>query len=466
MNLADGLADPRPQDKEISHPPIPELSRIAWTASSNIDSARNETRPIYRLPPETLVLIIDFYQLEQFEGHHSGAYRWVGLMLVSRMWKATILSFPSLWSRLVLRTSIPQSNMVTLVDRSGSHPLQMVIPSASSQVYRRSDRRKHIELAIKLLPRISRLAIDTCSAYDASRVYDMFRGRTADQLWELNLKAPYSEEVVLYAPRLRSLFLSRTNSWSLPLSENVTHIILDFNLNPEALERGLKNSPRLKKLSINYVRRVVERPGDHPKFPLLPGVRLAIRNSEKTVVSLFALGPTNHLSVTKTIGGYAFQRAPFLGLALPQDISYLRNLDDPTTIHLRLTETEDRWVGRIITVALKSSTADRETLQVELKNVSIHMDSDPTEIETIPNRMPTITPGMAAVGYLRPLRLGKVVELRMDGFVGGWEIQTSELRYFLGQMPALRRITTSDDSTEMFSLALGTMAHSVVIERV
>jgi hypothetical protein len=157
VRLADGLADPRSQIKETSHPLTPELSRIAWTACSNIDSARNETRPIYRLPPEILALIIDFCQ---FAEQYWKPYGWVRLMLVSRTWNATILSFPSLWSKLVLDASISQFAMLVVVDRSGSHPLEVKIPSVPSEAHRKSILYKHIELVVKLLPRVSRLTID------------------------------------------------------------------------------------------------------------------------------------------------------------------------------------------------------------------------------------------------------------------------------------------------------------------
>ena len=469
MSLADGLADPRSQIKETSHPPIPELSRVAWVASSNIDSARNETRPAYRLPPEVLALIINLCQLEQFEGHHSRAYRWVQLMLVSRMWKATILSFPSLWSKLTLNASISQSKMVTLVDRSGSHPLQVVIPQECSQVYGRSVRYKHIKLAINLLPRISQLTIDTCGPYDTSRVCCMFRGRAADQLREFKFTAPISAEFVLYAPRLRSLSLSHAESWPSLLSVDITHIRLESNLNPAALERSLKSCPRLKEITIDRVRRPVGSPGGRRKISLLPGVRLVITGSGsvKAAASVFALGSTNHLSITTTIVGYGIQGTPFLEFALPRDISCLWNLDGLTVVHLRLTDTEDRNMGRTISVVLTCSTADRETLHVEIDNICFNLPPDPTKTEAIPGRIPAITVGMPRIlGYLRPLSLGEVVELRMDGFVKRWTISGSELRSFLEQMPALRRITTSDDNTRMFSLALGTMKHSVVVERV
>ena len=459
MGLADGSADSRSQIGEISHLPIPELSRIAWMASSNIDSGRNETRPIYRLPPEALALIIDFCQLEQFEGHPSGAYRWVRLMLVSRMWRATILSFPSLWSKLVLNASISQSEMITLVDRSGSHPLQVAIPRACSKAYRRSDRHKRIELAIKLLPRVSRLTIHTCGKHDRPQVPRMFKGRTADQLLELNLRTPFVEEFVLYAPRLRSLTLPRTESWPPPPSENITHICLFSSLNPESLERGLKNCPRLKEIRIDLVSYLVELPGDHPKISLLPGVRLIITGSVNTMASLFALGPTNYLSITTTFGGYGILDTPYLGFALPRDISRLGNLDDLTMVHLKLTDTGDGGLRRTFTLTLKCSTADREALHVQVDNILAYEDShpDPTDMEGVPTR---------AMGYLYPLDLRQVVELRMDGFIEGWVIHSSELSYFLEKMPTLRRITTGDDNAGMFSLALGTMEHNVVIERV
>ena len=348
------------------------------------------------------------------------------------------------------------------MDRSGSHPLQVAIPRARS---RRSVRYEHIGLAVNLLPRISQLTIDTRGAYDASRVCRMFRGRAADQLREFRFTSPISEEFVLYAPRLQSLSLSHAESWSSLLSVNITHVRLEFNLNPAALERSLKSCPRLKEIAIDRVRRPVGFPGDHRKISLLPGVRLVITGSVRTVASVFALGSTNHLSITTTLAGYDVLGTPFLELTLPRDISCLRNLDGLTVVHLRLTDTKDRHMRRTITVALKCFTADRETLHVELENIQYpNMPWGLIATEPDPGRITALTVGMRALGYLRPLGLGKVVELRVDGFVEKWTIYDSELRYFLEQMPALRRIMTGDD--DMFSLALGVTEHSVVVERI
>ena len=285
----------------------------------------------------------------------------------------------------------------------------------------------------------------------------MFRGLAADQLWEFKFTALHSEEFVLYAPRLQSLTLSHAESWSSLLSVNVTHICLESNLNPVALERSLKNCPRLKELSIHSVHQFVPRPGDRSKISLLPGVRLIITNSVKAVASLFALESTNYLSITTPAAEYGLQNTPFLESALPQDISCLRNLNGFTTVHLKLIDTGRRRLT--FTVVLKCSTADRETLYIQVDHILIYRDFYPDQMDA--ERVP-----MGGVGYLRPLDLGKVAELRMDGFVEGRDIQVSDLRYFLEQMPALRRITTGDDNVGMFSLALGTMAHNVVIERV
>ena len=68
---------------------------IAWVASSWIDSMHNRTQPIYCLPPEILVAVIEFYQSEEIINYHQKAYNWVWFMLVSCTWKTMVLLFPS-----------------------------------------------------------------------------------------------------------------------------------------------------------------------------------------------------------------------------------------------------------------------------------------------------------------------------------------------------------------------------------
>ena len=135
-------------------------------------------------------------------------------------------------------------------------------------------------------------------------------------------------------------------------------------------------------------------------------------------------------------------------------------------VYLRLTDTGGSPGGhnhRGIALVLKCSVEDRETLHLKLGYYSLGRSHslDPREI-----RFPERSPAARFLDYLRPLSLGKVIELRMEGFVGEWGLQSVELRFFLERMPALRRIKASDDSSEMFSLALGTMEHNVIIEGV
>ncbi|KAF9647388.1 hypothetical protein BDM02DRAFT_3187989 [Thelephora ganbajun] len=475
------MTQPKTKITEHHQPPTPELSRIAWTASSRIDSARNETRPIYRLPFEVLALIMDFCRSEQFANYYPRAYGWVRLMLVSRVWKATILSFPSLWSKLVMSTSVSQSGIRTILERSGSHPLQVVIPSAGwSDVYPKSIRYRHIDLVVELLPRISQLVVATCGGYDTPRIYHAFKDRTAGQLLQFSfIASPRSERLLaLHTPRLRSLYLSGVGSWPASVAENLTHIHLDFSLNPETLGSDLKNSPRLKQISINGVFQVPARFGNHSRISLMPGVRLVITGSQKAAASLFALGSTNYLSITKTIVVTDIPITPFLKFALPQDTSCFQNLNDLTKVHLKLSHLtkvylkptdsgEDPYtcMPRTATIVLRCSTAERETLHIDLEYVYNNMGSPNTMETEIVSERP---PAMRALGYLRPLDLKKVVELRIEGFVGEWRLQSFELYHFLQHMPVLRRIVTGDDNREIFLFALSTVGRSasVIVEGV
>lgn len=364
-----------------------------------------------------------------------------------------------------MRTSFSESEILTVIDRSRSHPLQVVIPS---DVYPKSTRYKHIDLVAENLPRISQLVIATLGEYDTSRIYRAFKDRSADRLERFDfIASPRLDELfALYTPRLRSLHLSEVESWPASVAENLTHIHLDSYLNPEALERDLKNSPRLEEIRIDGVYQVSERPGSPSRISLLPGVRLVIMGSQNTVASLFALGSTNYLSVTENIDLIHLSITSFLKLALPQDISCFRNLSDLTTVRLKLTDSggdSHARVPRTITVALRCSTADRETLHVELKYTLSNLRFPNTmEAEIIPER----PPAMRALNYLRPLNLKNVVELRMEGFEGEWGLQGFELYHFLQYMPALRRIMTGDNNKDIFWFALNTVGRSasVIVE--
>ena len=417
-------------------------------------------------------MIIDFYQSEHFDScHPSRAYEWVRLMFVSRMWKATILSFPSLWSKLFMNSSVPQSKILTVLERSKSHPLQVVIPPPVwSEEYPKSTRYKYVDLAAELLPRISYLAISTCGEYDTPRIYRAFKGRSSNQLQRLSfvtVPAPRLDKLfVLYAPHLRSLHLSGVESWPPSMAENITHIRLNSNLNPEALEGDLKNSPRLKEIRLDGV--YYTNIGIRSKVSLIPGVRLIITGSRDTVAHHFILGSTNYLSITTGAAIVDFSANPILKLTLPQDISCFRNLNDLTVVHLKLIDSGEgpyTHMDRNVTVILRCSTADRETLHIEVKYTLSSLWSPRTmEPEIIPER----PPAMRALNYLRPLNLRKVVELRMEGFVGEWGLQSFELCHFLQHMPALRRIVTGDDNKEIFWFALSTTRRStsVIVEGV
>jgi hypothetical protein len=424
-------------------------------------------RPIYRLPPEVLAVIINFYQSEQFNDRRR-AYRWVRLMLVSHMWRATMLSFPSLWSKIVMNVSVPQSGILTIVERSGSHPLQVEIPPPGwSDIYPKSVRYKHADLVAGLLPRIAELTISTSSDYDILRICRAFHNRPAHQLQLLKfLTAPRLAKLfVLHPPRLRFLYVAGVESWPDAIAENLIHIHLDITLNPRSLERVLKKSPRLERVTINGVYWKFE---DCPKISLVPGVRLIITRSQNTVASLFSLGPTNHISITTNISITDRSIPSLLHLALPRDISHLRNLNDLTVVHLNLVNSgEDPHANALktVTVTLRCSTADQETLHIDLRYHFGYLRSQNTaEMEMIP-RQP---PAMRVLDYLCPLDLRKVVELRMEGFVGEWGLQSFELNYFLQRMPALRNITTSDGNREIFWSELSTMGRSpsIIIEEV
>ena len=370
-----------------------------------------------------------------------------------------------------MNASISQSEMLTLVEKSKSHPLQVVIPApAWSEEYPKSTRYKHVDLAADLLYRTSQLTITTCGEYDTPRIYRAFRDRSSDQLQRLRFStfpAPRLDKLfAMYAPHLKSLHLSGVDSWPPSIAENITHIRLNSNFNPTTLERDLKNSPRLEEIRLESVYHVAL--GSHPKVPLAPGVRLIITGSRDSVVQHFALEPTNHLYITTRAAVTDLSVNPFLRLTLLQDISCFRNLNDLAVVHLKLVDSGEvpyTHVDRVVAVILRCFTADRETLHIEVEyTLSSLWSPHAMEMEIIPER----PPAMRALNYLRPLDLRKVVELRMEGFVGEWGLQSFELYHFLQHMPALERIVTGDDNKEIFCFALNAIGRNAsgVIEKV
>ena len=116
-------------------------------------------------------------------------------------------------------------------------------------------------------------------------------------------------------------------------------------------------------------------------------------------------------------------------------------------------------------VILRCSTADRETLHIEVE-YSLKSSQSPITIGT--DFLFERILAMRVLNYLRPLDLGKVIELRMEGFVGEWGLEAFELYDFLQYMTALRHIKTSDDNGEIFWSALSMAKRSVpvVVEKV
>ena len=149
-------------------------------------------------------------------------------MLGPRTRKATILSFPSLWLKLVMDASVPQSEIITVVEMSKLHPLQVIIPpQAWSGEYPKSIRYKCADLTLELL-RISQFAITTCGGCDTPRVYRAFRDHSPNQLrWLSLVTSPASmldKLLVPYIPHLGSPHPSGVEFWPPSIAENITYL--------------------------------------------------------------------------------------------------------------------------------------------------------------------------------------------------------------------------------------------------
>ena len=107
-----------------------ELPNALWTATSRISSIINETRPVYRLPPEVLTAIFTHHRSHESTKRYKW-FTWVRLMSVSHKWRSTILPFPSLWSVIRLDGEISSEGIRMLLERSGGHPLEVIVPDPS-----------------------------------------------------------------------------------------------------------------------------------------------------------------------------------------------------------------------------------------------------------------------------------------------------------------------------------------------
>ena len=199
-------------------------------------------------------------------------------------------------------------------------------------------------------------------------------------------------------------------------------------------------------------------------------MRLIVAGSQNAIVLLFAFEQTDHLSRTVRVTAPDLTTTsitPFLEFTLPRNILRLRNLSDLTRVHLELIGYEMDLRPRMdrTIVILGCSTADRETLHIEVE-YSLKSSQSPITIGT--DFLFERILAMRVLNYLRPLDLGKVIELRMEGFVGEWGLEAFELYDFLQYMSALRHIKTSDDNGEIFWSALSMAKRSVpvVVEKV
>jgi hypothetical protein len=126
---------------------LPDIRRI-------VKDARNHLVPINKLPPEILALVAAFFEPGR---------QLVNATAVCQYWRATLLSFPLLWSKIYCSS---WTQFEAYLERSESVPLEIQL------------REQHFHMFRSLLPHISRLAILVVRIRDSSD----FR-RIAQYLW-------------------------------------------------------------------------------------------------------------------------------------------------------------------------------------------------------------------------------------------------------------------------------------------
>ena len=427
-----------------------------WTATTQISSSINGTQPISCLPPEILAEVFGCYQhLETAERRKW--YTWIRFMLVSRGWRSTILSFPSLWSRVYITNEISPEIILLFLQRSGGHPLDVIIPQMMHPLTLKSNQRSQaLEAVSAHASRIRSFVLGDSGEHDTDLLLRIF-SQPAPNLTHLNLwtprpagSMPFPKFFGLEFPKLRKLEIKGVGAWPNIVGANLTRITISNTFTSYILSRCIPYSPNLKVLKllrIWKIRRTDLSAGQRIALP--PGVRLTIKDSPRCprILELFSLSQDCHLKIghpMKLTGN----GTPPLSCVLPDDLSPFQNLR--TLVRLHITARFSNKPG----LKLKWCGLDRPTL-----GVNVEFFKNPRILERNGNTI------MGFLGDLRPIVLGGVEELRMEGFVGPLGPQAIELLKFLEGMPALTRLTTADDNEDVFRSVLNDLGCRAVVVR-
>lgn len=342
------------------------------------------------------------------------------------------------------------------LQRSGGHPLDVIIPLEYPGSGSRSNRYSHALDASAHASRIRKFAFYPDGGHnDIKHIVRIF-SEPAPNLTHLDIAVlldeiiPFPNLFGLEFPKLRMLEVTRVEGWPEVVGANLTHIVINASLKPWILKDCILCSPNLKVLEIQGIWDFSKPDlSTWQRITLPPGVRLSIQRTRMCpqILALFALPRDGRIRVRPSM--ISTPREPLLFYVLPTEISHLQNLRTLTGLHMKARL--DTRVG----LELKCFRLNWPTLEVDIGY-------------SFEGRTMVLQKASPVMWFLRNLHrivLRGVEELRMDGFVGRLEPQEDELLAFLKRMPALTRVITADGNEGTLRSVLDSLGCRAIIIR-
>lgn len=377
-------------------------------------------------------------------------------MSVSHKWRSTILLFPSLWSVAYLSNKLPPEIVRMLLQKSGGHPLDVIVPLEYPDSGSRFNRYSHALDASAHAPRIRKLTFyPDDGRNDMEHIVRIF-SKPAPNLTHLDLAVlldkpvPFPDLFGLEFPKLRVLEVTRVECWPGLVGANLTHIIINASLNPWLLKDCMVYSSNLKVLELLGIWDF-NKPdlSTWQRITLPPGIHLSVQHTQMCpqILALFALPRDGHIRVRPSM--ISAPKEPLLSYVLPTEVSHLQNLRTLTRLHIKA-----RFDVRVA-LELKCFRLNRPAFEVDIgysfeSRVVVRQGASPV---------------MWFLRNLHRIVLRGVEELRVDGFVGRLEPQEVELLAFLKRMPALTRVITTDGNQENIRSVLDNLGCRAIVIR-
>jgi hypothetical protein len=366
-----------------------------------------------------------------------------------------MLSFPSLWSTIYVGSEFPQKVIQTLLQRSGSHPLDMIIPERHASASRLARYSTSLGASAHMY-RIRKLSIyEDSGENDAKHLFKIF-SRPAPNLTHLQLVmyGAYSPISIPSSfgsdfPKLRKLEVLGVAAWPEVVGTNLTHIVISSSFDPPQLTRCIPYSPNLRVLEIEGIHGHL---AASEMVALPAGIHLTIRRSSlcPKILRLFELPSDGHLQIEPSLLPRWAPGMPFLFWVLPHKIDHLQNLRTVTGLHM------DVWLETYVKLRVKCFRQDQQVLEANIEFSPDILDATAKDV----------SPAMGFLNNLDGIVLGEVEELRMGGFSGSLEPHVVELEGLLTRMPALARVITTDHNEEQLRHALDVLGCRATVVRV